>query len=165
MTAAAAVPPPPSQRVSTRAVGYWTVRALPLWVVVAGTETAVLVPTRPPTAVWAPIVAVTLLAAVTHVLLMPRVRYRIHRWERSDVAFQTQSGWLVVERRIAPMSRVQTVDVERGVVENLFGLATLTVTTASAAGPLKVPALDRPTADRLAEDLGRIAGASPDDAT
>lgn len=159
------VPPPPRERVSRRAVGYWTVRALPLWVVVAVVEVAVLVPVAPSTVVWAPIVAVSFLLAAVHVVVMPRWRYRIHRWEQSPTAFQTQSGWLVLERRIAPLSRVQTVDLDRGVLENLFGLATLTVTTASAAGPLHVPALDRDVAERLSVELARVAGDSPDDAT
>ncbi len=150
---------------SRRAIGYWTVRALPLWVVVGGIESAVLLPVGPAPAVWAPIVAVSFLLAVLHVVVMPRWRYRIHRWEQSPTAFQTQSGWLVVERRIAPLSRVQTVDMERGVIENLFGLATLTVTTASAAGPLHVPALDRAVAERLSAELARVAGDSRDDAT
>jgi uncharacterized protein len=158
-------PPPPRERVSRRAVGYWTVRALPGWVVLAGIEAAVLLPVGPPPAVWAPIVAVSLVLALTHVVVMPRWRFRIHRWERSATAFQTQSGWVVVERRIAPLSRVQTVDIERGALENLFGLATLTVTTASAAGPLQVPALDRDVAERLSTELARVAGDSRDDAT
>ena len=38
----------------------------------------------------------------------------------------TQSGWLSQERRIAPISRVQTVDTERGPLEQLFGLANVT---------------------------------------
>ncbi|MHA3702373.1 PH domain-containing protein [Jatrophihabitans sp. YIM 134969] len=159
------VPAPPRERVSRSAIGYWTVRALPGWVVIGGVEAAVLFPVGPPAAVWLPIVLVTLALAVLHVVVMPQWRYRIHRWEQSPTAFQTQSGWLVVERRIAPLSRVQTVDLERGVLENLFGLATLTVTTASAAGALQVPALDRDVAERLSAELARVAGDSPDDAT
>lgn len=158
-------PPPPRERVSHKAVGYWTVRALPTWVVLAVVEASVLLPIGPPAFIWGPIVGLTVLGALIHLVVMPQWRYRVHRWERSDVAFQTQSGWLVVERRIAPLSRVQTVDVERGVLENVFGLATLTVTTASAAGALKVPALDRPTAERLSDDLARVAADSRDDAT
>ena len=158
-------PPPPRERVSRKAIGYWTVRALPLWVVVAGVETIALLASGPPTAVWAPIVVVTAVPAVTHVVVMPQWRYRIHRWEQSPTVFQTQSGWLVVERRIAPLSRVQTVDLDRGPLESVFGLSTLTVTTASAAGPLQVPALDRQVAERLSAELAVIAGDSRDDAT
>jgi membrane protein YdbS with pleckstrin-like domain len=42
---------------------------------------------------------------------------------------------------------VQTVDTERGPLEQLFGLANVTVTTASAKGPIHIHALDRSTAD------------------
>jgi membrane protein YdbS with pleckstrin-like domain len=60
------------------------------------------------------------------------VRFRIHRWEVTDEAVYTLSGWLVREWRIAPISRVQTVDTEHGPLQQLLRLATVTVTTASA---------------------------------
>jgi membrane protein YdbS with pleckstrin-like domain len=103
--------------------------------------------------------------ALGYVVTMPLVRYRVHRWETTDVAVYTQSGWLSRERRIAPMSRVQTVDVEQGPVARLLGLASVTVTTASAAGPLRIEGLDRATADRLVTDLTRQTQAQPGDAT
>ena len=105
------------------------------------------------------------MVALVHAAVMPPIRYRIHRWDRTPTTFLTRSGWLVVEQRLAPMSRVQTVDVEQGPVEKLFGLATLTVTTASAAGALKVPALERATADAVAAELSAEAAESRDDAT
>ncbi len=106
-----------------------------------------------------------LVASVTYVVAMPRVRYRIHRWESTDSAVYTQTGWLSRERRIAPMSRVQTVDFEQGAVSRVFGLATVTVTTASAAGPLRIAAIDKPVADRLVDDLTRRTEAEAGDAT
>jgi membrane protein YdbS with pleckstrin-like domain len=51
------------------------------------------------------------------------------------------------ERRIAAISRIQTVDTERGPLEQLFRRANVTVTTASAAGPLRIHGLDRATAE------------------
>jgi membrane protein YdbS with pleckstrin-like domain len=103
--------------------------------------------------------------AVAYVVTMPAVRYRVHRWETTDVAVYTQTGWLSRERRIAPMSRVQTVDLEQGPLSRLLGLATVTVTTASAAGPLRIEGLDRATAERLAAELTRRTEALPGDAT
>ena len=85
---------------------------------------------------------------------MPRVRYRIHRWESTDTAVYTQTGWLSRERRIAPMSRVQTVDFEQGPIDRLLGLASVTVTTASAAGPL--------ADQRYRQAGGRPVGRRPD---
>ena len=111
--------------------------------------------------VWPPLLVV----AVSYVLVMPRVRYRIHRWESTETAVYTQTGWLSRERRIAPMSRVQTVDFEQGWVDRLLGLASVTVTTASAAGPLHINAIDKPVADRLVDDLTRRTEAEAGDAT
>src|SRR5207248_2112499 len=73
-----------------------------------------------------------------HLIVMPQWRYRVHRWEVTGEAVYTQSGWLKQEWRIAPVSRIQTVDIERDPFEQLFGLAKITVTTASAAGPLRL---------------------------
>jgi membrane protein YdbS with pleckstrin-like domain len=100
-----------------------------------------------------------------YVVVMPRVRYRIHRWESTESAVYTQTGWLSRERRIAPMSRVQTVDFEQGPIDRLLGLASVTVTTASAAGPLQISAIDKPVADRLVDDLTRRTEAEAGDAT
>ena len=104
-------------------------------------------------------------ASIAYVVVMPRVRYRIHRWESTDTAVYTQTGWLGRERRIAPMSRVQTVDFQQTAVDRLFGLASVTVTTASAAGPLRISDVDKEVADRLVEDLTRRAEAEAGDAT
>jgi membrane protein YdbS with pleckstrin-like domain len=101
----------------------------------------------------------------TYVAVMPHWRYRVHRWEATPHAIYTQAGWLKQERRIAPLSRVQTVDLKRGPLEQLFGLATVTVTTASAAGPLEIEGLDLPIARRLVETLTSAAVVEKGDAT
>lgn len=104
-------------------------------------------------------------AVLAYAVLMPMYRYRVHRWESTDTAVYTQRGWLSRERRIAPMSRVQTVDLEQGPVSRLLGLAHVTVTTASAAGPLRIEGLDRKVAERLVDELTRRTEAEPGDAT
>lgn len=103
--------------------------------------------------------------ALVYVVGMPFVRYRVHRWESTDDAVYTQTGWLSRERRIAPMSRVQTVDYEQSPVGRVLGLASVTVTTASAAGPLVISAVDKEVADRLVTDLTRRTSAEAGDAT
>lgn len=106
-----------------------------------------------------------LLVALAHTVCMPMWRYRIHRWEVSDEAVYTQSGWLHQQKRVAPISRIQTVDSEFGPLERLFDLGTLTVTTASAAGPLRVSGLERTTVRRLVDELTRVTATTPGDAT
>jgi uncharacterized protein len=104
-------------------------------------------------------------AVVGYAVVMPLYRYRMHHWETTERAVYTQTGWLSRERRIAPMSRVQTVDLEQGVVARLVGLATVTVTTASAAGALRIEGLAVPVAHQLVADLTRRADLETGDAT
>jgi membrane protein YdbS with pleckstrin-like domain len=116
---------------------------------------------RLPVAVWIGYAVI----ALAYVCAMPAYRYRVHRWESTATAVYTQRGWITRERRIAPMSRVQTVDLEQGIVSRLARLATVTVTTASAAGPLKIEGLDLGVAEGLVEELTRRAEAEVGDAT
>jgi membrane protein YdbS with pleckstrin-like domain len=114
-----------------------------------------------------PVVAlvVTVVLAAAHLTVMPRWRFAVHRWEAAPDAVYTQSGWFDQERRIAPVSRIQTVDTERGPFEQLFGLSSVTVTTASAAGALEIKGLDRAIADRLVDELTATTVRDGEDAT
>ena len=156
----------PANRVSRRAILYWTLRALVSVVVVLAVEVVIFFVggATLPGARWY-ILAVTAAVGVCYLVAMPRWRYAVHKWETTATATYTQTGWLSVERRIAPISRVQTVDSHRGPIEQLLKLANVTVTTASAAGPLKIHGLDVLTAERLVDELTRRAEADAGDAT
>jgi uncharacterized protein len=160
---------PPRHRVSRRALPYWATRALLGWLALALVQVVWLLAARDArdgrVGARLAVLLVTAVVAAAHLLVMPQWRYRVHRWEVTPQAVYTQSGWLHQERRIAPVSRIQTVDSERGPFELLFGLANVTVTTASAAGPLRIHGLDRATAQRLLDELTASTQASPGDAT
>ncbi len=112
---------------------------------------------------WAFVLVAVALAA--YVAVVPQWRYLVHRWEVTDTAVYTQTGWWTRERRIAPMSRIQTVDHVEGAISRLFGLATVTVTTASAAGALAIVGLDKDVARGLVDELTVKADAVEGDAT
>jgi membrane protein YdbS with pleckstrin-like domain len=156
---------PPANRVSPRAVWYWVVRALAGWLVVVAGQVVALVLDWPLPPLKVPLLVATGMLAATHVAVMPAWRYRVHRWELTDTAVSTRTGWWTQEWRIAPLTRVQTVDSARGPLARLFGLTTLTVTTASAAGPVGVEGLDERTAAALAARITAAAQASRGDAT
>ncbi|MEV3903148.1 PH domain-containing protein [Mycobacterium sp. NPDC050551] len=120
-----------------------------------------------PRASWLPwlAAAAAVLGAVVFVGIAPVWRYRVHRWEIDAQAVYTRTGWLIQERRIAPISRVQTVDTQRGPLDRLFGLANVTVTTASSAGAVRIVALDSEVADRVVAQLTDIAALGGQDAT
>jgi uncharacterized protein len=156
---------PPRHRVSPRAIRYWTARAAAGWLVVAAAQVVWLV-AAPADRGWQLVaLAVTAVVGAAHALVMPRWRYAVHRWEAAPEAVYTQSGWFDQERRIAPVSRIQTVDTQRGPLEQLFGLASVTVTTASAAGALEIKGLDRAVADRLVDALTATTVRDAEDAT
>lgn len=154
----------PAHRVSPRARTLWQLEAAAeaLVAIVAGVVASL---------VWVPGGLRWVLALLVVVVcgglavVVPLWRYRVHRWEVSASAVYTQRGWWARERRIAPMSRVQTVDFAQGPLARILGLATVTVTTASAAGPLQIEGLDREVALGLVEELTRKADLVAGDAT
>ncbi|HEX2297767.1 MAG TPA: PH domain-containing protein, partial [Pseudonocardiaceae bacterium] len=101
---------PPRHRVSPKAVTWWTTQAALLVAAV------LLIPfiglivwadARP----WLALATIVVAAlGLGYVLVMPRWRFRVHRWETTDEAVYTSSGWISQEWRVAPMSRIQTVD-------------------------------------------------------
>ena len=109
--------------------------------------------------------AATAVGALIGVVVAPFWRYRVHRWDLTPQAVYTRTGWLVQERRIAPISRVQTVDTYRGPLDRLFGLANVTVTTASSAGAVHIVALDNAVAEQVVAQLTDIAALGAEDAT
>lgn len=156
----------PRYRVSRRAIAFWAARAAGAWLAVLAAEMMILLvgwhdmAGRPGL-----VLAATAAVALAHLAIMPIWRYRVHRWEVTDVAVYTQAGWFNQERRIAPVSRIQTVDIHRGPLQQLFRLANVTVTTASAAGPLHIHGLPRDSAESIVDRLTARVDATADDAT
>lgn len=156
---------PPRNRVDRRAISWWTAQALLVAappVVVLAVPAFFIAPVR----LWLGIAAgVVALLGLRYVLVMPLWRYRIHRWETTEEAVYAASGWLWHEWRVAPIARIQTVDTERGPLQRMFGLSTVTVTTASAAGAIKIEGLDHELAAEVVEQLTEKTQAAPGDAT
>ncbi|MGJ9414259.1 PH domain-containing protein [Aeromicrobium sp. CF4.19] len=156
---------PPSHRIERRAVWWWVIRASVTYgvLLVALAVTAVLWSSA---RAWlvAPIVIAAVLLVV-QVAVAPAWRYAVHRWETTDDAVYALSGWYVREWRVAPLSRVQTIDAVRGPLEQAMGLATLKVTTASSSGAVAIVGLDHRLAAELAEQLTAITEQIPGDAT
>ncbi|MFF8828865.1 PH domain-containing protein [Streptomyces sp. NPDC015131] len=156
---------PPRNTLNERAVGWWTTQWL-LLTAAPVTVLAVLGALIGPARLWLWLPAAVLAAAgLACAALLPRWWFRVHRWEVTDDAVYVRTGAFWQEWRIAPMSRIQTVDTVRGPLEQAFRLATVTVTTASAKGAVRIEGLDHRLAADLAERLTRITGATPGDAT
>ena len=156
---------PPRHRVERRAVLWWALQSLALFgPVLAGAliTHALWEVARPWTLVVAAAAAVLLLVGT---IVEPWWRYAVHRWEVTDEAVYGLSGWWVREWRVAPISRIQTVDAVRGPFEQVMGLATLRVTTASSQGAIDIVGLDHEVAAETAENLRAVTQRTPGDAT
>jgi uncharacterized protein len=160
----------PAGPLSRSAVGLWTMHgavrsliATPLALVAV-----FAIPDDAPGAVRAlrwlvPVLVV--LYAVVQLGIEPWYRFRVHRWEVTGEAVYTLTGWLTRTWTLVPIARIQTVDVTRGPMQLVFGLASVAVLTASSQGTVRIPHLEADVARRVADDLARRAELVRDEAT
>lgn len=161
---------PPAHRVAPAARWLWAVQGALLTVVVSAFVlglSATLPDDVPDGVSVALAVARWLLVplALVSVVVEPLWRYQVHRWEITEDAVYTLEGWLTRTWRIVPVSRIQTVDTSRGPLQQLLGLTSVSVRTASHAGSTSIEQLAAPVARHVAHDLGLRANAIRDEAT
>ncbi|SFJ66587.1 hypothetical protein SAMN04489731_12937 [Amycolatopsis regifaucium] len=156
---------PPRNALDRRVLGWWRSQGT----LIFGAPVLVLVLLGlliPPARTWLLTPAAVIAAlGLVWVIAMPVWWFKVHRWEVTETAVYTRSGFFWQEWRVAPMSRIQTVDTLRGPLQQVFKLATVTVTTASARGAVKIRGLDHELAASLAEQLTETTQATPGDAT
>jgi membrane protein YdbS with pleckstrin-like domain len=162
---------PPAHRVAPAARWLWATQGLVLTVVVAAVVFGMArLLGQEDIPHWLSVVltvARVLLVplALIAVVIEPLWRFRVHRWEITEDAVYTLEGWVTRTWRIVPISRIQTVDTTRGPLQQLFGLTSVSVRTASHAGSTSIEQLAAPVAARVAHELGLAANAVRDEAT
>lgn len=162
---------PPEHRVAPAAQWLWALQGVVLTAVIAAVVIGLSVTLRDDDLPrWFEVtlaVARWLLVpiALVSVVIEPLWRFRVHRWEVTADAVYTLEGWLTRTWRIVPISRIQTVDTTRGPLQQLFGLTSVSVRTASHAGSTSIEQLPAPLAAAVAHDLGLRANAIRDEAT
>ena len=163
-------PRQPQWRVAPSAIGLWTVQEIigALFLLVPAMAASVFVPDGAPR--WLVVVTDILPWALAgffllEVVVLPRYKYAVHRWEVTTDGVYTLTGWLSRTWVLVPISRIQTVDVTRGPLQRMFGLASVSVRTASAQGSVEIQQLDAYTAAQVADDLSKRANLYDDDAT
>lgn len=156
---------PPRNRIERRAIALWTLHALFSAIAVIGAcgiGYAVAESWRP---YLGPVLAILAVACGLHILLMPTWRYLVHRWEVTDQAVYALSGWFEREWRIVPISRIQSINTVKGPLQQILGLATIRVTTASREGGISIRGLDAGVAEAAGQRLTEITEITPGDAT
>jgi membrane protein YdbS with pleckstrin-like domain len=165
MTPMTAAPPPvrePAWSLPRSAIGLWltesVISAVVLWLAVGAFLLFV------PDDVGGPVPVLRWLLplgagaySVVAIGIRPWVKHRVYRWEIAAETAYSRAGWLTQTWTLVPISRIQTVDVTRGVLQQMFGLATVAVLTASSEGTVEIEHLEHHIAQRVAEDLARRA--------
>ncbi|GDY01687.1 hypothetical protein LBMAG49_10160 [Planctomycetota bacterium] len=99
---------------------------------------------------------IVLLALITPPLAFSRWRFVV-----DEQLMRMRYGILFVEERLVPVPRMQHLDLVRGPIERMFGLATLVVFTAGNEGSsFRVPGLSVPRAEELRDRILRLRGAN-----
>jgi uncharacterized protein len=105
--------------------------------------------------------ALPLALLVIAVTAVPALRWRRWRWDIRDEGIDIQRGTLAISRTLVPWIRVQHVDTQRGVFEQMFGLSTVVVHT--AAGGHTIPLLPQADAEQLRERIAGLARTDEDE--
>lgn len=170
MTAAPAPVREPAWSLPRSAIGLWLTESL-IGVLITALVVGALV-------IWVPddlggpvpflrraVPVLAVLYALVELIVRPRFKHRVYRWEVTADAVFTRTGWLSQTWTLVPVSRIQTVDVTRGLLQQLFGLATVAVFTASSQGTVRIWHLEHGVAQRVADDLAARAERVRDQAT
>jgi len=112
---------------------------------------------------WSPGFDYALMGVCAFLLLMaiavPPLSYARWRYGFLDDLLVMRYGILFVEERAVPVRRMQHVDLSRGPIERLFGLATLVVFTAGNEGSaFRVPGLPVHVAQELRDRIVQMRG-------
>jgi uncharacterized protein len=113
--------------------------------------------TNPPEFLLPGVVALAIVQAVVRPIIA-WLRYAVWRFEVQDDGLFIERGVFTRIKTVVPYVRVQHVDSRRSALERTTGLATVVVYTAgSRSADVAIPGLTPERADRLREDLRRLA--------
>src|SRR3989344_723836 len=99
-----------------------------------------------------------------------KLTYRFYRYELTDMGFRKESGVIYKKYVTIPYSRIQNVDINRGILARLLGLSDLQIQTAGASATVNrygvtgagaegaLPGVSKEDAESLRDELVRRAG-------
>lgn len=86
-----------------------------------------------------------------YLLIWPAVYYARYRYRIKEDRIDIRRGVFVVRHTVVPTERIHQLEVARGPINNLFGLADVTMTT--AGGIATIQYLDKEVATKIADSL------------
>lgn len=97
------------------------------------------------------IVAVISILLILNALISPWFRYHRYRYKIDDECIDIEEGYIFVERNIVPIERLHKLEINRGPIDKLCGVAKVNVTT--AGGDVTIRFLDEKKAEMITDGL------------
>jgi uncharacterized protein len=154
----------PTERLAARVVPYWILSDGLTSIVLSALAWFVARPLLEQSwSSWSPTLEYVLLGICLGLLALalaaPPLSFVRWRYEFRGDLLLMRYGILFVEERAVPVRRMQHVDLMRGPIERLFGLATLIVFTAGNEGSaFRVPGLPVSRAQELRDRIVQMRG-------
>lgn len=98
---------------------------------------------------------------IVFLVILPPIRYARWKFDLNQDYLDIARGIIWRKRFIIPFIRVQNTDTRQGPILRMFGLASVTVST--AAGAHEIPGLDETTAESLRDRAAEFARLARED--
>ncbi|MCK9299247.1 PH domain-containing protein [Methanoculleus sp. YWC-01] len=96
--------------------------------------------------------------ALVYIVAAPPVFYARYRYRITEDRVDVRCGILFIRHTLVPIERVHQVEITRGPINNILGLADVTITTAGGEATIRYLEVDEAekVADRLNNLIGRM---------
>ena len=86
-----------------------------------------------------------------YLIISPIIFYRRYRYRLDDDKVEIRRGIITITHTLVPIERIHQVEVSKGPINRMFGLANVNMTTAGGTATLEY--LDQETAESIASKL------------
>lgn len=97
-----------------------------------------------------PVTVSTILLTI-YILVAPAIYYARYRYRIGEDRIDVRRGIIFISHEIVPVERIHQLEVSRGPIDNMFGLADVTITT--AGGVASIQHLEKIVAEDIADSL------------
>lgn len=96
--------------------------------------------------------------ALVYIAVAPPVFYARYRYRITEDRVDVRCGVIFIRHTLVPIERVHQVEITRGPINNILGLADVTITTAGGEADIRYLEIDEAetVADRLNNLIGRM---------
>ena len=92
-----------------------------------------------------------IILSIIYIFISPIIRYNRYKYKINDEEVDVIEGLWFITRTIVPIERLHKITLQRGPIDNIFGLSKVIITT--AGGDAVIRFLENEKAEKIAESL------------